>query len=361
MAPQKKKPASQKTSKPTPNSAPKTATKTAVKKSDKAPIKNQPSQLKSAAAKSTSTSTSKTLQKPPHKNTLTTNKTEKPPHSKSSEKAPTNNSEAGKLSNEQRIKHALKKLTGSGKNTPAIFKLPSKRHTPVSFSLNEIRQLIKTKSKTEGEEKTQVKTPLVAKKSSTVKMEEPERKPQTFKSATLDDLLGNNKKKPTNIERARDRDETLVPQKWLPYYKKLTALRDKLSASVGERTEQTLRSSSKDTSGDLSSYSQHIADAGTDAFDTDFALSLVSSDQQMVREVDAAIDRIFNGTYGVCEVTGKPIARERLSAVPFTRFSKEGQDEFEKTRRRSSQRVGISSDEDDEVASSGGDDDASEA
>jgi RNA polymerase-binding transcription factor DksA len=61
-------------------------------------------------------------------------------------------------------------------------------------------------------------------------------------------------------------------------------------------------------------------------------------------EVDAAIKRIQEGTYGVCELTGKPITRDRLSAVPFTRFSAEAQKELEKTMHRSVQRAGIFAD-----------------
>lgn len=270
------------------------------------------------------------------------------------------NKENGKVSNEQRIKHALKKLTGgTGKNTPQIFKVPSKKNTPMVFSLGEVRQLIKEKStKTPAEiisTAGKIKTTANAK----VVMPETQQKPRTLKSATMDDLLGLGKKENVAVGRVV-RNEADVPAKWMPYYKKLNSMREKLAQSVVERSEQTLRTSGKDNAGDLSSYSQHIADAGTDAFDTDFALSLVSSDQGMMREIDAAIDRIFNGTYGICEVTHKPISRDRLNAVPFTRFSKEGQDQYEKIRRRSAQRVGIASSEDDDGnATAGGEDDES--
>jgi RNA polymerase-binding transcription factor DksA len=77
-----------------------------------------------------------------------------------------------------------------------------------------------------------------------------------------------------------------------------------------------------------------MADAGTDSFDRDFALSMVSSEQEALYEIDEAIRRIREGNYGVCEITGKPISRERLKAVPFTRYSVEGQREIEKGRRR---------------------------
>ncbi|MNC89376.1 General stress protein 16O [compost metagenome] len=84
-----------------------------------------------------------------------------------------------------------------------------------------------------------------------------------------------------------------------------------------------------------------MADAGTDTFDRDFALSLVSSEQEALSEIEAAIKRISDGTYGICELTGKPISRERLMAVPFARFSVESQAEVERLKRRNAQRGGI--------------------
>jgi RNA polymerase-binding transcription factor DksA len=95
-----------------------------------------------------------------------------------------------------------------------------------------------------------------------------------------------------------------------------------------------LRKSAKDDSGDLSGYGQHMADAGTDTFDRDFALSLVSSEQEALSEIDAAIKRIHAGTYGICEITQKPISKDRLLAVPFTRHSAEAQKGLERNRYR---------------------------
>jgi len=80
---------------------------------------------------------------------------------------------------------------------------------------------------------------------------------------------------------------------------------------------------------------------GTDTFDRDFALSLVSSEQEALSEIEAAIQRIKAGTYGICEHTGKPIAKERLLAVPFTRFSAEAQKEIERNRYRARQQAGL--------------------
>ena len=78
-----------------------------------------------------------------------------------------------------------------------------------------------------------------------------------------------------------------------------------------------------------------------DTFDRDFALSLVSSEQEALTEIDAAIKRIHDGTYGVCEITQKPIAKERLLAVPFTRYSAEAQKDIERNRHRARTQAGL--------------------
>ncbi|HOO93265.1 MAG TPA: TraR/DksA C4-type zinc finger protein, partial [Opitutales bacterium] len=130
-------------------------------------------------------------------------------------------------------------------------------------------------------------------------------------------------------------------KKFQSYYKQLIELRKQVLNGLDLHMQDTLKRSSKDDSGDLSSYGQHLADAGTDAFDRDFALSLVSSEKEALHEIEKAIQRIFDGTYGICSITGKPISKERLKAVPFTRFSVEGQQEFERSRKRNIQRGGV--------------------
>jgi len=132
-----------------------------------------------------------------------------------------------------------------------------------------------------------------------------------------------------------------VPEKYRRYYKLLLDLRSHLTEGITLHSEQTLKRSSKEDSGDLSSYGQHMADAGTDTFDRDFALSLVSNEQDALTEIEAAIKRVKDGTYGTCEITGKPIAKERLSAVPFTRYSAEAQKDIERNRMRSRSSAGL--------------------
>src|SRR5258708_13952651 len=86
----------------------------------------------------------------------------------------------------------------------------------------------------------------------------------------------------------------------------------------------------KESAQEMAGYSLHMADSGTDNFDRDFALSLLSSDQDAIYEIEEALKRIEKNTYGVCELTGKPIPKARLEAIPRTRFTVQAQAQFER-------------------------------
>ncbi len=210
---------------------------------------------------------------------------------------------------------------------------------PIAFSLEEAREIAKTivvkVDAQSAEQKAAAKTNGNGKKDITA---ERPAQPNLIKAASLADILGFNPNKKANPSVENDED---IPEKYRRYYKLLIELRDHVTGQLDQHTEETLKRSAKDDSGDLSSYGQHMADAGTDTFDRDFALSLVSNEQEALSEIDAAIQRIKQGTYGICEVTAKPIAKERLMAVPFTRHSAEAQKEIEKNRYRTRQQAGL--------------------
>src|SRR5687768_182427 len=96
----------------------------------------------------------------------------------------------------------------------------------------------------------------------------------------------------------------------------------------------------KESAEEMASYSLHMADSGTDNFDRDFALSLLSSDQDAIYEIEEALKRIERNTYGVCEITGKTIPRARLEAIPWTRFTVEAQAQLEKEGALRQKRLG---------------------
>ena len=212
-----------------------------------------------------------------------------------------------------------------------ILKLKQKAPVkPIAFSLDEVRAIAKTVTS-----KTNLPFAKGAKTAAkpAPKAVEPLKpsKPHHIKAASLSEILGFNPKR----AKAPIPDESKdVPEKYKRFYKLLLDLRNHLTAGITLHSEETLKRSSKDDSGDLSSYGQHMADAGTDTFDRDFALSLVSSEQEALSEIDAAIKRIHAGTYGICELTQKPISKDRLLAVPFTRHSAEAQKGLERNRYR---------------------------
>jgi RNA polymerase-binding transcription factor DksA len=226
---------------------------------------------------------------------------------------------------------------------------------PIAFSLEEVRELAKVVAK--GNESAENKK-VIAAKAKPGKMTEirPAAKPRTpnhVKAASLADILGFNPRKTSAPNAESDAD---IPEKYRRYYRLLIELRNHVTGQLDQHTEDTLKRSSKEDAGDLSSYGQHMADAGTDTFDRDFALSLVSSEQEALSEIEAAIQRIKAGTYGVCEITQKPIAKERLLAVPFTRNSAEAQKEIERNRYRTRTGAGLFGELGEEGASMSGDD-----
>jgi len=75
-----------------------------------------------------------------------------------------------------------------------------------------------------------------------------------------------------------------------------------------------------DLSGDLSTMPIHMADVGSDTFEKEFALDIIESEQEELREIDAALARLSDGSFGVCEVCGRKVPYQRLAAVPYARL-----------------------------------------
>jgi len=122
---------------------------------------------------------------------------------------------------------------------------------------------------------------------------------------------------------------------------KLLQLRDAMVDSMAGVAQDTLRSRAEGS--EASAFGMHQADAGSDAYDRDFALSLLSQEQDALYEIDQALKRIELGTYGTCEMSGKPIPRARLEAIPFARFTVECQSQLEKQSKASRVRQSVTS------------------
>ncbi len=124
-------------------------------------------------------------------------------------------------------------------------------------------------------------------------------------------------------------------KKDLEFFRKLLLnLRDRIVDEISFLAGENLNHSQREASGDLSNYGMHMADQGTDNFDREFALSLVSNEQEVLYEIDDALHRIDNSTYGVCELTGRAIEPERLKVLPYARYCREAQEQLEKNRKR---------------------------
>jgi DnaK suppressor protein len=135
------------------------------------------------------------------------------------------------------------------------------------------------------------------------------------------------------------------PVKMTPFLKqqreRLQLLRDTMLDSMAGVAKDTLRS--RPEGSEASAFGMHQADAGSDAYDKDFALSLLSQEQDALWEIEEAIKRIDNGTYGVCEMSGKAIPAARLEALPFARLTVECQAEFERTKKFQRSRIPVTS------------------
>lgn len=121
---------------------------------------------------------------------------------------------------------------------------------------------------------------------------------------------------------------------------RLLALKDTLLDSMTGVARDNLRTGHD--AHEVSAHGLHQADAGSDAYDRDFALNLLSQEQDALFEIDEALKRIARGTYGVCEMSGKQIPKARLEARPFARFTVECQNEIERKNRFSRVRQPVS-------------------
>lgn len=104
------------------------------------------------------------------------------------------------------------------------------------------------------------------------------------------------------------------------FKKLLLKIREKMSGELKHITTDTLNKSQRDAAGDLSGYTYHMADVATDNYDREFSLNLASNEQDLLFEIDEALKRIEDKSYGNCLDCGKRISKSRLTAVPYARL-----------------------------------------
>jgi len=159
-------------------------------------------------------------------------------------------------------------------------------------------------------------------------IKKPAPRSKTPASATSAAILG----RPMARAGASHVDTRKIKVEWQGYYTCLLELREQLM--------NQMNGLAKESAQELPGYSLHMADSGTDNFDRDFALSLLSADQDSVYEIEEALKRIERKTFGVCELTGKMIPRARLEAIPWTRFTVEAQAQLERDGALRQRRLG---------------------
>jgi len=166
---------------------------------------------------------------------------------------------------------------------------------------------------------------VTAKKNETKK---PAARSKSPASATSAAILG----RPVSKNGHAVHDVKKVKPEWQKFYQHLMELREQLLAQMNGLAKESAQ--------EMAGYSLHMADSGTDNFDRDFALSLLSADQDSVYEIEEALKRIEKKTYGICELTAKPIPKARLEAIPWTRFTVEAQAQLERDGALRQRRLG---------------------
>jgi RNA polymerase-binding protein DksA len=153
-------------------------------------------------------------------------------------------------------------------------------------------------------------------------------------------------KAPEAVKEGKKEKAQQLSKQDLAYFRNLLLeKRHEIIGDVGSMESEAYKGGSN-----LSNMPIHMADVGTDNFEQEFTLGLIESERQILRDIQEALVRVDNGTYGTCLGTGKPIPRVRLEAVPWAKYTIEYSRLLESGKIE--QEKGNSSDDD-----SGGDED----
>ena len=104
------------------------------------------------------------------------------------------------------------------------------------------------------------------------------------------------------------------------YRERLLRLGNRIKGDVSSLASEALRKAGGAASGNLSNTPMHLADLSADNFDQEVVIGLLENEEQTLEEIAAALERVRQGTYGECEECHKPISKERLNAIPYTRL-----------------------------------------
>jgi RNA polymerase-binding protein DksA len=126
-----------------------------------------------------------------------------------------------------------------------------------------------------------------------------------------------------------------LTKKQLQYFKeKLLAERQKVLEEMGELQQENLKQSISDSAGENSRYSYHLGDVASLSYGREFSMGLAERQQKYLEQIDSALARIEDGSYGICKVTGDSIDVERLEEVLVAKYSVKGKEILERRKRQ---------------------------
>lgn len=126
-------------------------------------------------------------------------------------------------------------------------------------------------------------------------------------------------------------EDKKLGKKELDEYKDvLLNLKDDIMKQIMDISDDMLRKSQKDISGDISGYTLHLADVATDNYEREFNLGIVSEERRLLLEIDEALKRVEDKTYGVCNMCNTFISKSRLRAIPYAKYCKKCKEGLEK-------------------------------
>ena len=115
---------------------------------------------------------------------------------------------------------------------------------------------------------------------------------------------------------------------------KLLAEKNKVLEEMDELQQNNLKQSISDAAGENSRYTYHLGDVASLSYSREFSMGLAERQQKYLEEIDEALERIHDRTYGICKVTGEIISPERLAEVPVAKYSVLGKEILERRRRQ---------------------------
>jgi DnaK suppressor protein len=126
-----------------------------------------------------------------------------------------------------------------------------------------------------------------------------------------------------------------LTKKQLDHFKaKLLAEKNHVLEEMNDLQQNNLKQTISDASGENSRYSYHLGDVASLSYGREFSMGLAERQQKYLEQVEEALQRVQEGTYGICLVTGEPIATERLNEVPVAKYSVRGKEMLERRKRQ---------------------------